>query len=150
LLSDLLFKAPEQERGQRSAAAASPEIDLSVADASGSTLLTLLFDKWSNKFYRWNWDPPMLAIADKLCDAPRMLAQVDIFAQNERGRCAIQLLAQTCRDVKPRRHWWPHPGSTPVPKETQMLPQRLLKSWQAARAPLLRSVETSKRSECTT
>ena len=148
LLSDLLFPAPDQVRGQSSAAAPSPAIDLNVADASGSNLLTLLFDKWSNKFYRWDWDPPMLAIADKLCDAPRLLAQVDLFAQNERGQCAIQLLAQACRDVNPRRHWWLHSGSTPVPKETLMLPQRMLKAWQEARAPLLRLVETtSKRSQ---
>ena len=134
VLSDLIFKAPKKARSQRSAAAPSPEIDLNVADASGSTLLMLIFQKWDRKFSRWDWNPPMLTIAGKLCDTPRMLAQVDIFAQNVRGQCAIQLLAQACRDVKPRRHWNPHPGSTPVPKETQMLPQRLLKSWQAARA----------------
>lgn len=147
VLSNLIFKAPKKARSQRSAAVPSPEIDLNVTDASGSTLLTLIFDKWSNKFDRWDWDPPMLAIAGKLCSAPRLLAQVDLFAQNERGQCAIQLLAQACRDVKPRRHWTPHPGSTPVPEETQMLPQRMLKAWQAARTPLLRSVDQNSEAE---
>jgi hypothetical protein len=80
-----------------------------------------------------------------------MLAQVDIFAQNVRGQCAIQLLAQACRDVKPCRYWYLYSASTPVPKETLMLPQRMLKAWQVARAPLLRLVETtSNRSECIT
>jgi len=148
VLSSLLFKTPKKARGPRSIAAPSAAVDLNMADASGSTLLTLLFQKWGNKFSRWDWDPPMVTIAGKLCDTPHMLAQVDLFAPNASGQCAIQLLAQACLNVQARRHWRPYPGSTPVPKETLMMPQRLLKSWQAARSPLLRSVESAQQTEC--
>jgi hypothetical protein len=129
LLGDIMFRPEQQQQKMRGRRAdLTLPVDLNIADSTGSTILTQLFDKGGG----------LSILAGRLSHSKHTLTQiVDLFAANDEGECAMGKLANACN--QPGRMGWPTYATILPPLETRMLPQRLLAAWQAARGPLLRS-----------
>ena len=108
-----------------------PPCDLSQTNGAGSTVLTLLFQEWQHRYRDSIW-----TVATMLCEQHGSeLGQADLFARNDKGQCALSLLAEEARKVvTPAAQSW---KQREVDRKKK-LPQQLLRVWQAARTPAVR------------
>jgi hypothetical protein len=110
-----------------------------VDERTGDNVLHLLWKKGSRRC-RWGDYPAVLRAAQRLVGDAQLLQRLDLLAVNRKRETPLMRLAALVNQQEPRRVWYPFSQVIPVPDWIIALPMSMLRAWQEARAPLVKSV----------
>ena len=110
-----------------------------VDERTGDSVLHLMWKKGSRRC-GWGDYPAVLRAAHRLVGDAQLLQRLDLLAVNRKRETPLMRLAALVNQQEPRRAWYPFSHVIPVPDWIIALPINVLRAWQRARTPLVKSV----------